>query len=537
MSGGAESTVEDRNSQAHRMAVDAIAGGRVTSTGLVSYRSRGRVAIIGGSEAMEFAPRLHGVLQPMVILVEGEEMPGVPVIPLGGRNLHIEGYLGAFKISMGEVDRATGDLVEVDLILDFSRQPLLSVVTTPVGYFHTSTDEADLAPLIDELSALTGTFEKPCYLNYDTALCAHARAGHVACTRCIDACPTGAITPLTEFVRLDDYLCQGDGVCTTVCPNGALRYAYPGVSDLLDRLRMLLRVYREQGGGEPVLALFPESQDKATLPVQGHLLPLMLEDLASVGLEVWLSALAFGAGRVLLVDDGSLPVVVMRALQGQLDSVSEILLALGYPEDAVSLIPHATLAQHLKPLMPMIKPAGFSGVGGKRTLAFMAINHLHGEASRPKPMANLSVGIPFGTADVDGKRCTLCFSCVSSCPGKALQTGYGELSLQFIEANCLQCGTCTRICPEDAIWITPRLLFDQTQRSKLRRLHEEAPFNCTACGKPFATRSIIDSIQQKLLGHWMFQDERARSRLTMCDNCRVVDIVQDPDVTESHMGG
>jgi len=96
---------------------------------------------------------------------------------------------------------------------------------------------------------------------------------------------------------------------------------------------------------------------------------------------------------------------------------------------------------------------------------------------------------------------------------------------------------CTRTCPENAIWITPRLLFDRPARHKLRTLYGEDPFCCTSCGKPFATHSVIDSMFSKLQGHWMFQDERARKRLTMCEDCRVVDAVQDPDAMEAGING
>ena len=153
-------------------------------------------------------------------------------------------------------------------------------------------------------------------------------------------------------------------------------------------------------------------------------------------------------------------------------------------------------------------------------------------------MAVLSAGAPFGTADVDAHACTLCFSCVSACPGKALQTGgEGVPQLLFIEENCLQCGMCTRTCPEDALWITPRLIFDAESRSRKRKLHEEPPFLCTSCGKPFATRSVIDNMLNKLKGHHMFQSERARRRLTLCEDCRVIDIVQDPDALNGGLDG
>ena len=115
---------------------------------------------------------------------------------------------------------------------------------------------------------------------------------------------------------------------------------------------------------------------------------------------------------------------------------------------------------------------------------------------------------------------------------QALASGDESPQLVFIEANCVQCGLCCRTCPEDAIAATPRYLYDHQQRTARRVLHEAEPFLCISCGKPFATQSVVSNMLAKLEGHWMFQDERAKRRLMMCEDCRVVDIVQDPQAME-----
>ncbi|MCK5360044.1 MAG: 4Fe-4S binding protein, partial [Gammaproteobacteria bacterium] len=114
-------------------------------------------------------------------------------------------------------------------------------------------------------------------------------------------------------------------------------------------------------------------------------------------------------------------------------------------------------------------------------------------------------------------------------------SGQDVPQLRFIESMCLQCGMCTSICPERAISIAPRILFDREQRSHSRSLYEEPPFCCVSCGKPFATKSVIDNMMKKLSGHWMFTDERAKQRLMMCEDCRVVDVVQDPEMMEKDL--
>jgi ferredoxin len=518
------------NRSARNAALDAVARLPVESTSLIDYQSQGRVVIIGDNQALEVAPRLAARLNTLLILTEGVEEPGVPLVPLGGRSLRIEGYLGSFKIQLGEPGRPNAETVAADLILDLCPEPWISSQLKPPGYRHATLEETDLEGAMAELSALTGRFEKPRYFDYNPDICAHAHAGKTACTRCLDSCPADAISSLGETIEVNAYLCQGGGVCATVCPSGAIRYAYPSPHDNLTRLRRLLSVYREAGGAAPVLVVVAESDEPPLDPPGDNQLPFRVEELASVGIEFWLSALAYGARAVVLVDNGAMPESSAQALAQQQVYAREILSAMGYPQAAVQRVTAEQLTGIDVVPMPEIEPAGYSGLGGKRDTAFMAIDHLYNQASRAKPLATLSTGAPFGSADVDAKACTLCFSCVGACPGKALQTGGEDIpQLHFNEANCLQCGMCTRICPEDAIWITPRLLFDRKARQQTRKLHEEQPFCCTACGKPFATQSVIKNMLHKLQGHPMFQTERARQRLTLCEDCRVVDIVQDQE--------
>lgn len=532
MSEKAENSIQAGNFMARQAALLEADKLSIDSTDLIRYQSRGRVAVIGGLEAMEFAPRLNSGLQPQVLLTEGEVEPGAPTIALAGRAVWVDGHLGAFNIYLGELGKPNYETMTVDLILDLSTVPLLNMPMKPPGYFHSPVDEVSLCKMIDALSGMIGTFEKPRYFDYDPSICAHGRSGQTACSKCIDACPAEAISSLAESIEVNPNLCQGGGVCASVCPSGAIRYTYPGAKDTLSIIRTLLRTYHKQGGKQPVLALFAESDGHSVDLSQSHILPVTVEELASVGLEVWLSALAYGAQAVLLVDTGNIPVTVAEALQEQITTAGEILHAMGYNSRAIRIVTPQTMVDDIVPEMPLISAAGFSGVGGKRQTAYLAIDHLYDQALRPKPMANLSVGAPFGAAYIEEESCTLCFACVGICPGKALQAGGEKPEIQFIEANCLQCGMCTRSCPENAIWITPRLLFDRATRSKQRLLYEEEPFCCSSCGKPFATRSVIDTMLTKLQGHRMFQDERARKRLTMCEDCRVVDIVQDPDAME-----
>ena len=100
------------------------------------------------------------------------------------------------------------------------------------GYLRA--DPADAAAVERAIAAageLIGTFDKPRFIAFDGALCAHARNKRNGCTRCIDLCPTGAITPgtgpLKDQVVISAEICAGCGACAAVCPTGAATYALP----------------------------------------------------------------------------------------------------------------------------------------------------------------------------------------------------------------------------------------------------------------------------------------------------------------------
>lgn len=517
------------NYKARKKALEAFNKEHVTPTSLVQFQSRGRIAIIGGMEAMEFAPRLTEKLHPQVILTSGAEEPGVPVIALGGRDIQIEGYLGAFKIFLGKKGAANAETIKVDLILDLNEKPLLTMALKPPGYYVSTTEEVQLHMILGELLEMTGSFEKPRYFDYNSSICAHSRSGKTACTRCIDTCPAEAISSIGDMIEVNSNLCQGGGVCATVCPSGAIQYSYPQARDLLKKIRIMLRTYMQEGGQEPILA-FVQEEDGNTYHLfeQNNILTVSVEELASVGLEIWLSVLAYGARTVLLVNNGSIPEKVAYELHRQLDIAGEILMAMNYSQQSIQLVTTEDMNHQQPVIMREITPGYFSASDGKRQATFFAIDHLYQQADKAKIMISLPTGAMFGSVTIDDN-CTLCQSCVSACPGKALHSGNSIPQIQFVESNCLQCGMCTRTCPESAITISPRLLFDREQRNRSRILYEEPAFECISCGKPFATASVIESMLTKLQYHSMFQSERARNRLRMCEDCRVIDIVQDED--------
>ena len=522
-----------RNARARSAAQNAAETLSVKPTGIVQYRSRGRVLIIGGEEAQWLAARLEAPLHAEILQTTGDDEPGVPTTPHADRRIRISGHLGAFEIELGEDGRHNHQTLNADLVVDLGMKPLISSELPPPGYWHFGSEMPDIDAAMLALEGMVGTFEKPRYFAYDANICAHARSGQNGCRRCIDACPAEAIISIGEQVEVNPNLCQGGGICASVCPSGAMRYAYPGPGDTAERIRLLLKSYTAAGGSDPIV-LFVSDEDAASLPVlPPNVLLVVIEELASVGHELWFAALAWGAGRVLLADGGSIPSRARAALETQLTFSHDLLRGMAYDTAALRFADASELSPESLQTHTVAPAATFAALDSKRELASLALDHLWQHAPQQIEHFPILPGAPYGRVRVDSEKCTLCMSCASVCPAKALSAGDDTPRVVFHESNCVQCSICANSCPERAITLEARYLADPEKRRQPAVLHEEAPFCCVSCGKPFAPRRAIDNILEKLSGHAMFQTERARRRLKMCEDCRVADAVQDSEAMQS----
>ncbi|MFW2372057.1 MAG: 4Fe-4S binding protein, partial [Gammaproteobacteria bacterium] len=357
----------------------------------------------------------------------------------------------------------------------------------------------------------------------------HGNSGLQACRRCLDACPADAIISIKDAIKVDPYKCQGGGVCATVCPSGAIQYVYPRLQDILAKLRAMLKAYYQAGGKQAAIVFYGEAE--SSLMEQASLagaIPFQLEETASVGMEVWLSAFAYGAREVVLLSHVNAVSESIDAIDSQMSYAHAIMAGMGFDQGCLSRqsISDASLPQayHRSDSFSVVKPSTYMALNDKRSALHAAVHHLYQCAPASQEIVDLPAGAPFGEVQVNKNNCTLCMACVSVCPASALADGDDLPQLRFTEANCVQCGLCSRACPESALSLVPRYNYVGTVKRSQRILHEEQPFCCTSCGKAFATQSVIDSITAKLSQHPMFQTEVAINRLTMCDDCRVRDM-------------
>ncbi len=438
-----------------------------------------------------------------------------------------------------------------DLVLDLrgpTATPTFTQHALPQGYFRLPPTLDDLRVLL-KLRELVGEFEKPKFFNYKQKLCAHSRNETVGCNACIEVCSAEAIRSdkSRQQIVVNPHLCVGCGACTTVCPTGAMTYAYPPAGDQGLKLKTLLSTYSSAGGKDAVLLLHSQERGQALVDelgraarlgvargVPANVIPVPLWHTISVGVDIWLSAFAFGAAQIAVLTTGEEAPQYLDALNEQMAVAQAILHGLGYDGTQLTLLRAAHLAdldQELqlliakRPRTPAV-PARFAVAQEKRATLELALDHLVEQAPlRPELIELPAAGAPFGAVEVDKDACTLCLSCVSACPASALQDNPDLPQLRFIEKNCVQCGLCVTTCPEDALVLKPRLLLTP-ERKQARVLNETQPYACVRCGKPFGTLKAIEVMLGKLSSHSMFQGE-ALERLKMCGDCRVIDIYSD----------
>ena len=445
------------------------------------------------------------------------------------------GAVGAIDFERKDVRRSE----RFDIVLDLHAAPWLKLHQPPQGYFAPGGDGVAQTRAAVEIAALTGEFEKPKFFNYKAAICAHGRSKKTGCTQCIDVCSAAAIRSDGDKIFVEPHLCVGCGACTTVCPSGALTYAYPSVPDFGARIRTLLASYAKAGGKDACILLHAEAGRDAIARLArrgrglpARVIPVEVHHVASVGMDVWLAALAWGASQVAVLGMGDEAPQYREALTFQMQLADTIANALGYQGEHFRIVDGADLARfesgvwQWPPALGVRMAATFAPTPEKRTTLGLALDHLAQHAPVPQRTIPLPAGAPFGAISINADTCTMCLACVGSCPEAAILDNMEAPQVRFIETKCVQCGICAATCPEHAITLTPRL--DLTPAAKAPRvLNEASIFKCISCGKPLGTDKMIANMLGKLSGHSMFAAAGALDRLKMCADCRVVDLIKN----------
>ncbi|MBL1436247.1 MAG: 4Fe-4S binding protein [Rhodobacteraceae bacterium] len=514
-------------------------------------QSEGQCLIIGPEAvALAAAAQLSEVLTVTVLLESAEDIPlrrDFDVVV--GRLRSASGSLGKFVVKIDALQMVQpggrgapqltaprdGGQSECDIVLDLRGDtPLFHHKRD--GYLRADPRHAEaVSKTIFEASQLVGEFEKPFYVALDTLICAHTRSGITGCSNCINTCETGAISADGEHVKIDPLACAGCGGCASVCPSGAITYEAQSFGNLLQRIELMAKTYREAGGSAPRLLVHDTEFGGEMISLSARfgrglpadVIPLEVEALTTFGHAEMLAALGCGFAAVDLLltpktERPPLETALTLALAIS-DNAAIRLLDITDPDALSEALYGQTIAKPCGAILPF---------GNRRQVTRLAAKALRGELDAP---IALPLGAPHGAVVVDTEKCTLCLSCVSLCPTGALLDNEDTPQLRFQEDACLQCGICSHACPENAITLQPQLDLSDAAFSQ-RILHEEDPFACISCGSFFGVRSSVERIIGMLADkHPMFTGSDNAKLVQMCDKCRVE--AQFGNTTNPFQGG
>jgi ferredoxin len=526
----------------------------------IELNSGGVILICGRDETAVEAGKLLKEHLDVTVLIESPAAivpPRLNEFPVAkGKVRNARGHLGAFELTVDDFAQASPSSraalafgpsrdnarSNCDIVLDLTGGPaFFPAADLHDGYLRADPgNPAAILQAVLRARDLVGAFEKPRYVNFDAALCAHSRSQVTGCTRCLDLCPTGAIKAAGDHVAIDANICAGCGQCAAACPTGAASYALPPEDTLLRRLRAMLIAYREAGGEQAIVLVHDDPHGAPLIDalarfgdgLPAHVLPFAVNEITQIGLESVAAAFAYGAAamRFLL---RARPRHDIAGLMRTTALADPILVGLGFGAGRIAAIetddPQSLIeALRAIPLMPPARhPASFRPVGKKRDVLHFALGELHRAAPAPVDIIALPDGAPFGAVEIDVGGCTLCLSCVSACPTGALRDDPERPMLRFVEDACVQCGLCEATCPEKVITLKPQIDFGAA-RSPARILKQEEPFCCIRCGKPFGVRSTIERVVAKLEGkHWMYAGASRRlDIIRMCEDCRIAVVAE-----------
>lgn len=129
--------------------------------------------------------------------------------------------------------------------------------------------------------------------------------------------------------------------------------------------------------------------------------------------------------------------------------------------------------------------------------------------------------ISFSRVICDSEKCTHCMACLNDCQINALIADKDQMALNHLGIMCVGCGICVRVCPEDALSLSPDVSITSSFFTPLT-LAEAEPMKCKKCDKVFGTKKSFDRVMEILQN----KETVDTSHFEYCETCRVVNLFE-----------
>ncbi len=357
--------------------------------------------------------------------------------------------------------------------------------------------------------------------------CLNAFHGLMHCQACADACPAVAIRVAGAQVQLAPDLCVRCGVCLAVCPTGA--FDAPGQAQ--EDHKLLAAAASASAQTLELTCPANQQPDQTAAPVAvvlqtGRCLaalslaelldlaaprqhPLWLNDsnCAACPLEKvqpLIAAQAAQANRLLAAWRRSGQVLTRSGRRDIAPAAHRVdLYSLGHVSYSrrqfLTLLRRTTTHLALTVAADALAPIELAGPLAQGPEMSYQRRHLLAALARLGPAAAGEISLddlPWAVVEVSAA-CSACEQCARCCPTAAIRFSVETLTgddapmpapshfrLQFIAADCIGCGICQAVCPEDAISLQASVDPARLNRRELTPLYGDALGPCAVCGTP-----------------------------------------------------
>lgn len=380
----------------------------------------------------------------------------------------------------------------------------------PETYINTSGiyDLASLEDPIKQLSNNRGNLQYTNSIKYVSASCLHHHKREDICHKCVDICPTNALSIDNKEIEISHIHCNECGACVGTCPSGSLDFA-PLPRKCFSAIASL---YRQK------IALISSDIDSLheyKLPLNKGILPLVVPTTRFLDENHLLTLLQeTGYGVIIHAPDKS-PI---------LESITQFLNDIFQRKFGIKAVHLCESAKEIEEVSQSIArfaaPLETSIVNSisKRQDFTQRLSLLIGSDE----LGSIHSGpyLNYGNMSINQDRCSLCLSCADACNTGALSVHSEDNSLRYNAALCTQCGYCQKTCPEeDCLQLQGKTLTLSKSYFTEKIMAQDQLFACIECGIKFAPQKAVAKVIDTMTPIFA-QDSLKIKSLSCCSNCK-----------------
>lgn len=366
----------------------------------------------------------------------------------------------------------------------------------------------------EELLANIGTFQIEQSVNHNSEICQYNGRLDLGCQRCIEACEYEAVHKGPNGIEVDHFACEDCGQCISACPTGAMQSA--DINDEYFADVIYKKLSNQEANHKHVI--FVQESDAATFykkynsNINKDILLIILPNVYILNIFHFLLLLRLGVTNIHVYKE----IFRESSLYKHIQFVNALT---AYTFSGKKLVSKGDKVEFGNE-EDSIFASGFTLPGYKNRRKFLTpiLRDIYKKSENKRVLLQENILNTFGSVVCDESKCSLCLACLNHCKIGSLLADSSNYTLSHIAANCIQCGICLSVCPEDALELVPGLLLDE-EFFQPRILAKDEPAVCAECGEVFGNKKSLEQVRNKLKAAGRYDDEL--ELLNYCDKCRV----------------